>query len=58
VEICLEHLKKLFDDFSIRKSPFEEGDDGEVSNIGNDTKTNKLLEGTPVINNEFEILIA
>ena len=57
-EIGLEHLKELFDDFSLAKSLSDEGDGGGIWDTVHDTKTNKLLEGTPVIDLEFKLFIA
>jgi hypothetical protein len=57
-EVCLEHLEELFNHSRFTQSLPKEGDCSCIRNAVHHTKTNKLLEGTPIIHLEFKLFIA
>ncbi len=56
-EVCLEHLEELFNHSRFTQSLPKEGDCSCIRNAVHHTKTNKLLEGTPIIYLEFKLFI-
>jgi hypothetical protein len=57
-EVCLKHLQELFNQSRFTQSLPKEGNCSCIWNGMHDTKTNKHLEGAPIIHLEFKLLIA
>jgi hypothetical protein len=58
MQVTLEHLEELIDDLRLSQSLSEEGDRGCITNCFYYSKSDRLLEGAPVVHLIFHPFIA